>query len=227
MPDRRKIRLAPVLVARERALRTNPDLKIADSPLAFPPPVDAAPIGRSPDLDRRAGGRSAVHLRANVILPYNEEFQVVVVDLSEGGCQIRFVKPVELPQRFHLEFRNLVYVCERRWTKDLSVGVQFLDLCSRARRRELSMHKEARAIGAHPPGQDLDDLPVRRILQSADSTRPRAHGAPAVATNAASGMTHATRSGRFTSNSSPPAKNASVDRGLEHRAVVAASPGRG
>ncbi len=93
----------------------------------------------SPEQGRRAESRTVVYIRAVVILPYNEQLPAIIVDLSAGGCQIRLPQLLELPRRFDLQFHDLAYVCERRWAKDLSVGVQFLDLCPRARRRELSM----------------------------------------------------------------------------------------
>jgi len=80
-------------------------------------------------------------------MPDGAPLPVTVVDLSTGGCQIRLDRPLELPRQFHLrldrplelppqfnrQIRELIYVCERRWAKDLSVGVQFLDLCLRNR----------------------------------------------------------------------------------------------
>ena len=80
-------------------------------------------------------------------MPDGAPLPVTVVDLSTGGCQIRLDRPLELPRQFHLrldrplelppqfnqQIRELIYICERRWAKDLSVGVQFLDLCLRRR----------------------------------------------------------------------------------------------
>jgi c-di-GMP-binding flagellar brake protein YcgR len=94
------------------------------------PPLDAY---FRPDNDRRAEPRSPVHIRAMVLIPHSEPLPAVIVDLSSGGCQIRLDRPLELPQRFNLQFHNLTYVCRQRWAKDLSLGLQFLDLCLRAR----------------------------------------------------------------------------------------------
>lgn len=74
-----------------------------------------------------------------MILAHNQRIPVTVLDLSAGGCRIRLAQPLELPHLFDLQFLDFAYACEQRWAKGLSVGVQFLDLCSRARRRELSM----------------------------------------------------------------------------------------
>jgi PilZ domain len=120
--------------------------------------VDRSGIG--PPQDQRADLRHAVAIKGTVLTPYGEKLPVVVVDLSAGGCQLRLSRPLELSQRFYLQFLDLVYVCERRWAKDLSVGVQFLDLCSRVRRRELSTTEPERPNrGAHRGGDILAPSP--------------------------------------------------------------------
>jgi hypothetical protein len=73
-----------------------------------------------------------------VILPYQDPTPAVIVNLSTGGCQLRLDRPLELSDRFVLQFRSLAYVCEKRWSKDIRVGVQFLEPCPLGRLREVS-----------------------------------------------------------------------------------------
>ncbi|HXZ18262.1 MAG TPA: PilZ domain-containing protein [Roseiarcus sp.] len=118
---------------------------------SYRPPVCAvSPL----EKDLRAEPRLPVYIAATVLAPLSEPLPVTIVDLADGGCQIRLARPLELPQRFELQFRNLTYVCERRWAKDVSVGVQFIDLCSRVRRNELSAGRQAGdpSVRPHPQG---------------------------------------------------------------------------
>ena len=84
--------------------------------------------------DRRASARVAVQVEALVIAPA----RATIVDLSAGGCQFRLPRPLDLPQRFVIEFNDTAYLCEPRWTNGVNAGLQFVDLLSRAQRRELA-----------------------------------------------------------------------------------------
>jgi len=88
--------------------------------------------------DRRAAPRIDVQIEALVIVPHQFHARVTILDRSEGGCRIRLRQPLNLPQRFVIEFDGMAYLCERRWANAESMGVQFIDILSRAQRRELS-----------------------------------------------------------------------------------------
>ena len=83
------------------------------------------------DADRRASSRIKVQIAARVMAP----IPATIIDLSDGGCQIRLLHPIDLPQQLIIEFNDRAYLCERRWTKGVFSGLQFLDLWSRAQRR--------------------------------------------------------------------------------------------
>jgi c-di-GMP-binding flagellar brake protein YcgR len=135
---------------------------------ARPPPEASLPSSKN----RRVEPRSPVDIRAMVLIPQREPLPVVIVDLSGGGCQIRLDRPLELPQRFNLQFHNLTYVCERRWKKDLSLGVQFLDLCLRAGRKELSTTGMESATSTTRYRRDNSALPpLDAYLQPGDNRR--------------------------------------------------------
>ena len=84
--------------------------------------------------DRRASGRVAVQIEALVIAPT----PATIVDLSASGCQIRLPLPFDLPHRFVIEFHDTAYLCDLRWTNGANSGLQFVDLLSRAQRKELA-----------------------------------------------------------------------------------------
>jgi hypothetical protein len=45
-------------------------------------------------------------------------FSRPIVDLSEGGRQVRLARPLDLPQRFVVEFNDTAYLC----TLDPGIG---------------------------------------------------------------------------------------------------------
>jgi hypothetical protein len=93
------------------------------SQMMFDHRPEVPPKAESTNRDRRADPRFTTNIPGMVILSYCQQLPVTIVDLSAGGCQIRLAHPLEVPQRFDLQFRNLAYLCERRWVNGLSVGV--------------------------------------------------------------------------------------------------------
>jgi PilZ domain len=88
--------------------------------------------------DRRESARLAVQIKAFVIVPKQFHSPATIIDLSVGGCQICLARPLNLPQRFVIQFNDTAYWCDRRWVKDANLGLQFIDLLSRAQRKELA-----------------------------------------------------------------------------------------
>ena len=62
-----------------------------------------------------------------------------IVDLSEVGARINTTVFTELPKvvnLFEAKSGN-IFECEVRWQQGALIGLQFLDFCSRVKRREL------------------------------------------------------------------------------------------
>ncbi|MBV9287347.1 MAG: PilZ domain-containing protein [Hyphomicrobiales bacterium] len=89
-------------------------------------------------VDRRASPRRQVEIQALVLVPKQFHTHATVVDLSEGGCQLRLQRPLELPQRFIVQFNGAAYLCDRRWMVGANMGLQFIDMLTRAQRRKLA-----------------------------------------------------------------------------------------
>jgi hypothetical protein len=88
--------------------------------------------------DRREDARLAVQIEALLIVPKPFHMPATIVDLSGGGCQIRLLRPLDLPNRVVIEFNGAAYLCDLRWTNGANSGLQFIDLLSRAQRKELA-----------------------------------------------------------------------------------------
>ncbi len=109
--------------------------------------------------DRRVSERKRVEIEALIIVPKRFHAVATIVDLSEEGCQIRLARPIELPERFIIEFNDEAYVCLRRWTNEAHSGLHFVDRCSSAQRRALAgslttsldMTRRGRAVKAPRP----------------------------------------------------------------------------
>jgi hypothetical protein len=100
----------------------------------------AIPAYRVQVMDNRAAPRVQVRIPGKVMWSNGACGKLcTITDLSEGGAQINTTVFTEVPKIVNLfEARSgSLFECEVRWQQGPLIGLQFLDFCSRAKRREL------------------------------------------------------------------------------------------
>lgn len=75
-----------------------------------------------------------------------------IADLSEGGARVDTLTFISVPQKLDLfEGRDgNIFECVLRWQQGTLIGLQFVDMCTRAKRRELIERHRLVAVGLRP-----------------------------------------------------------------------------
>ena len=90
--------------------------------------------------ERRSEARHEVAIPGTIFVSPSLPVRCTLLDLSNSGAKVTFAGyHGQLPSsvKLHEELHDNVFICDVRWQRLYTAGLQFVDACSRAERLKL------------------------------------------------------------------------------------------